>query len=80
MRLKTFLAKHPAKKPGPTCKVCSLPRPTRADVAAALAIGEPLALVWRWLRYDQKVKLSRYTVRRHARVCLKIRGRTNGTA
>jgi hypothetical protein len=74
MRLKAYIEKHPPKKRGPVCKVCALPRKMRADVDAALACGDEMIVVWRWLRFDQKRPISRTTVLRHTRNCLKIRG------
>lgn len=79
MKLKDYIVKHPPRKPGPTCKVCTLPKKMRADVDAALACQEQIIVVWHWLRFDQKQKLSRITVLRHARRCLKIRGKHGAT-
>ncbi len=79
MKLRDYIAKHPPKKHGPVCKVCSLPKTMRADVDTALACGDQIAVVWRWLRFDQKKSISRVTVQRHARHCLKIRGKNHGT-
>jgi hypothetical protein len=75
MRLKDYVAKHPPSRGGARCSICSLPKNQRAEVVAALACGTQIIIVWRWLRYDQQVNVSRATVRRHARNCMKIRGR-----
>lgn len=80
VKLKDFIAKQPPRKHGPGCKVCALPKKMRAEANAALACQEQITIVWRWLRFDQKRKLSRVTVMRHARQCLKIRSRQHGAA
>ena len=75
MKLKEYIAANPPKKSGVMCKVCSLPKPMRADVNAALACGDQVAVVWRWLRFDQKQSIALSSVRRHGKKCLKLRRR-----
>lgn len=79
MKLRAYIEKHPRKKSGPPCKVCILPKRMRAEVDAALAIGDEVMQVWQWLRFDQRKSLSRSSLTRHKLRCLKIR-RRHGTA
>jgi hypothetical protein len=47
LSLAAYAAKHPRKKPGPSCWACHIPQ--RVEMEAAHQAGTPMTVIQRWL-------------------------------